>query len=711
MLLSIVMMVKNEERYLEKTLKSLDGIRKLIDAELVILDTGSTDSTIEIANKFTSNVYFEKWNYDFSDMRNKSISYAKGEWVLILDADEVLIDSSNIIKFFKNGIYKKYNSGTVNLNNIFSNEESEESVRSTISLLRLFRKKELLYKGRVHEQPVHEEPIYYNIATFDHYGYLFDDEEKKTNKVKRNGELLYKELEESPNDPYVIYQISKNLMLEDKFLDAFDYAYKSYHIYKDNKKFIPYVYSNLVGVCIVIGKYKEAEKICKEYIEIDKNNIDIYKYLGDIQKYFGKIKDSIKSYERYIYLVDNYNISTQSNSLIADGNTISHRNDVINEVIAMYYILENYKEVILKHSKITSFIKKRNSRKLMLISLEKTNQLEKIMSYYETLPDSDVERESFFRDLEALIKSIKDNDRNNLYKILSKIKGPYGRLNQIRLEKKISLEECREILKKENNPIYAALINIAIENGIDIIDIIYDFDSIQIDSYIGYSLAYKKEFGLKLYKYVLDLENTMDIEKIRIYKILTQQVLGKVKLNENKYKELFYIYIMYSYQCIKYLHKDFEDEKLLKYTFNALDRFCIKFKNVTQHNIDNKHEHIKILKNLLMEYPEYKMIIKSLIKDLEKELNKSDELIELQKRFLKNIEKIINDGEIKEAKELVYDYSQIFDDNVDVLNAKGILFIIEGKYKEADFVFKKALSMNLDNEDTRHNINYLKNLY
>ncbi|MDC0804956.1 glycosyltransferase, partial [Clostridium paraputrificum] len=92
MLLSIVMMVKNEERYLEKTLKSLDGIRKLIDAELVILDTGSTDSTIEIANKFTSNVYFEKWNYDFSDMRNKSISYAKGEWVLILDADEVLID-------------------------------------------------------------------------------------------------------------------------------------------------------------------------------------------------------------------------------------------------------------------------------------------------------------------------------------------------------------------------------------------------------------------------------------------------------------------------------------------------------------------------------------------------------------------------------------------------------------------------------------------
>lgn len=710
MLLSIVMMVKNEEKYLEKTLKSLEVIRKLIDTELVILDTGSTDSTVEIAKKFTANIHFEKWNYDFGDMRNKSISYAKGEWILILDADEVLIESSNIIKFFSNGIYKKYNSATVNLNNIFSSEESEEPVISTVALLRLFRKKESLYNGRVHEQPIYEEPTYYNVATFDHYGYLFDDEEKKISKVKRNGELLYKELKENPNDPYVNYQISKNLMLEDKFLDAFDYAYKSYNIYKDNKKFIPYVYSNLVRICIVIAKYKKAEKICKEYIKIDKNNIDIYKYLGDIQKSFGQIENSIKSYERYIYLVDNYSMSTQSNSLIADGNTLSYRNDVINEIIAMYYILEDYKEIIIKHSKITSFIKKRESVKLILASLEKTNQLEKIISYYESLPDSDIERDSFFRDLEILVKNTKENDRKNLYKILSKINGAYGRLNQIRLENKISLEECREILKEENNSIYAVLINIAVENGIDLFDIICDFDSIQIDNYINYSIIYKKEFGLKLYKYILDLANTIDIEKIRVYKILAQQVLGNVKLNENKYKELFYIYIMYSYQCIKYLHKNFEDENLLKYTFSDIDRFCIKFKNITQNVIEDKLEHIKTLKNLLMEYPQYKMILKFIIKDLEEELDKSDEFKELKCRFIRNIEGMLNNGDTEQAKELVYEYSKLFNDDVDILNIKGILFMLDGEFKNSDFMFKKALSLNLDNEDTKYNIEYLKNL-
>ena len=57
MLLSIVMMVKNEERYLDKTLYALNDLRKDIDTELIILDTGSTDSTVEIAKKYTDKAY------------------------------------------------------------------------------------------------------------------------------------------------------------------------------------------------------------------------------------------------------------------------------------------------------------------------------------------------------------------------------------------------------------------------------------------------------------------------------------------------------------------------------------------------------------------------------------------------------------------------------------------------------------------------------
>ena len=108
MLLSIVMMVKNEEKYLDKTLYSLQNLMNDIDSELIILDTGSTDKTIDIAKKYTQNVYFEKWNNNFSDMRNISISYASGEWILILDADEELINYEKLKEFFESDRTKKY---------------------------------------------------------------------------------------------------------------------------------------------------------------------------------------------------------------------------------------------------------------------------------------------------------------------------------------------------------------------------------------------------------------------------------------------------------------------------------------------------------------------------------------------------------------------------------------------------------------------------
>ena len=119
MLLSIVMMVKNEERYLDKTLYALNDLRKDIDTELIILDTGSTDNTIEIAKKYTDKVYFEKWNDNFADMRNVSISYASGDWILILDADEKLTNYDKLKEFFNSDTHKKYDSGNNTIKKYF----------------------------------------------------------------------------------------------------------------------------------------------------------------------------------------------------------------------------------------------------------------------------------------------------------------------------------------------------------------------------------------------------------------------------------------------------------------------------------------------------------------------------------------------------------------------------------------------------------------
>ncbi len=82
------MIVKNEEDVLGRC---LDSVHDLVD-EINIVDTGSTDRTVEIAKQYTDRVYFYKWNGKFKDARNKSFEYATKDYIFYLDADDVLLE-------------------------------------------------------------------------------------------------------------------------------------------------------------------------------------------------------------------------------------------------------------------------------------------------------------------------------------------------------------------------------------------------------------------------------------------------------------------------------------------------------------------------------------------------------------------------------------------------------------------------------------------
>ena len=101
--LSLCMIVKNEE---ERLAKCLDSVSELVD-EMIILDTGSTDKTVSIAQSFGAVVPFFKWNNDFSAARNESLKYVNKDWVLVLDADEVL--NKETIPNIKQAIFQKNN--------------------------------------------------------------------------------------------------------------------------------------------------------------------------------------------------------------------------------------------------------------------------------------------------------------------------------------------------------------------------------------------------------------------------------------------------------------------------------------------------------------------------------------------------------------------------------------------------------------------------
>lgn len=90
MTLSVCMIVKNEE---ETLARCLDCASKFAD-EIVIVDTGSADKTVEIARRYTEKVYFFEWRDDFSAARNYSLEMAKGDLLMWLDADDVISDEN-----------------------------------------------------------------------------------------------------------------------------------------------------------------------------------------------------------------------------------------------------------------------------------------------------------------------------------------------------------------------------------------------------------------------------------------------------------------------------------------------------------------------------------------------------------------------------------------------------------------------------------------
>jgi len=83
--ISLCLITLNEEEFLNN---ALDNVSKYVD-EIIVVDGGSTDKTVEIAKKFNAKVVFNKWPGDFSLQRNLSIDNATQDWILIIDADEI----------------------------------------------------------------------------------------------------------------------------------------------------------------------------------------------------------------------------------------------------------------------------------------------------------------------------------------------------------------------------------------------------------------------------------------------------------------------------------------------------------------------------------------------------------------------------------------------------------------------------------------------
>lgn len=708
MLLSIVMMIKNEEKYLDNTLKSLDPLMNNIKSELIILDTGSSDRSVEIAQKYTEKVYFAKWNDNFAQMRNISIEYAKGEWILILDADEELVNYENLINFFKNGLHKTYNSASIELTNIMS---EDKKLFNKASIVRLFKKdKNFRYEGAIHEQPIYKEPIFNDVANFNHYGYMYKNEEVKQKKLSRNEKILLSELKANPNNPYINYQLAMNYSAFGDKKEALSYMKKSYKMYNELRTTYSYVSSGLAKLYLELDEYEECEKLCKEYIKNDDKNIDMYCYIAISQNNLKNYEESLYNYNRYLSLIENYEISTQAKDLYSICDTISFRENAKIDILNIYYNLGMYEKVIAE-SNIIDLEQLKQIYYVLIMSLYKLEREDELFNIYEKISLSQVEKNIFQENIEDIILNLKESDRFKIYNTLTKIDGNYGILNKIRLGMKLSDEEYNEILLEENELYYADVIYYALKSGSDLVDLLSGVKYVSLNRYFEYLVLYRRDCILELYDYLAEASNTMDLNKIIIYRCLSKYLLFNGGLEGKKYEQLSNMYLVYSSVYIKQIYNEFlSDEELLGLVNDEEDTFIIKVNLIEKIKKNNPVEYIKNMRQLLIENKKYKSTISILINNFKSAIEENEELKNLKKQYKEIIKNDVNSGDIKNAQIKINEYQSLFKFESEILNLKAITKILSSEFIEADNILKQAYMIDRNNYDVIFNIACVKEM-
>ena len=203
--LSLCMIVKNEEMYLPTALESIKDIVN----EMIVVDTGSTDRTVEIAQKNGAHVFHFEWCDDFSRARNYSLDHAAGDWILSLDADE-RIPRSELAKI-RQAIYYSEIAAVSMIQRI---PQANENLVPFVDreYCRLFRNHpEIRYQGRIHEQilPAIQKlngKVLQSDIVIDHWAYGATAEKKKK-RAQRNMRLLLKDADENPGDPFICYNL------------------------------------------------------------------------------------------------------------------------------------------------------------------------------------------------------------------------------------------------------------------------------------------------------------------------------------------------------------------------------------------------------------------------------------------------------------------------------------------------------------------------
>lgn len=274
--ISVCILTKNEEQNIRACIHSVIHLVQ----EVLVLDTGSTDETLHLAANEGGNVKQAAWNNHFGEARNELITLATQPYILMIDADERLINTD--IDDLKQSIslleLSPKSVGRVEIQNIIDDRTTSTQIS------RLFpNNPDFSYSGRIHEQLLVNGQIPNKIATkivLKHIGYDIQIKESK-NKVERNLKLLFSELSEHPNEPYILFQIGRTLSVDKQYKEAQKYLERAHMLLKgQNLSYYSNAVHSLAGVYLRLAMWKELMLLLDDAIHTFPDYTDLYYIYG-----------------------------------------------------------------------------------------------------------------------------------------------------------------------------------------------------------------------------------------------------------------------------------------------------------------------------------------------------------------------------------------------------------------------------------------------
>ncbi|MFT9849590.1 glycosyltransferase [Aneurinibacillus sp. REN35] len=570
LMLSICMIVKNEEKNLRRCLDSLYPIINRKDVELIIVDTGSTDNTVKIIEEYPARLYFHEWNGNFSDMRNISISYAKGKWIFILDADEELENPENLLTLLDNKENEHYNTIRVTVKSLLLPTIQQFAYQLTERLFKNDGK--FKYTGSIHNQPVFWEPVLVNSKIqIIHYGYNNEDKELMEAKFQRTATMLKREIKRDPNHIYYRFQLARSYLMHKDIADALKEIQEAYNLLsgKDKEMQLKYygVLVEYARISYFSNRFEKVIEICEHGITLIPDYLDFYYYMGCAYLELGLNENGFKAIQTYFTITEKYDAGKvdyfKYNKVEIYTYNSKYQEEAAYKMIQYFYDKEKSREafpyfVFIKdeYKKIPLFIK-------LCICLK---QYENLYDYYRNMDE--LQYKNIFIDiLENEKERIEVSQKQEIEKVFSDGEDVYAKLNKIR-----TIEEpqplIREFITKNDISklpirLYGEVFYRAIQEGMNLFPTFKKINSVQLKMLVKELIdrwSEAKEYLIKKLKEEKIRENDYQSNRIAIAiaQVILLSEIEESRVNKSNIKEdcilIFDLYIEYGINYINYLY-------------------------------------------------------------------------------------------------------------------------------------------------------------